>query len=236
MTSSIPLVVGMPVYRRAWVMNDWFDSFESQDPPDGTRLLFGLSSSEDGTEQIIHRRCEDGGYPYEILDVDQFPKFEEYQKGHPARYGILAAIRNVLLRRVVSLSPGAYVSWDSDILLYPGSLRELLCTPEAAVGALLDMGGKVLPGYWSWMRLDGGDAYRPPTTALGFPADRPLSGPFPVGVIMGAKMLRPVAYRNGRYADHILGEDVGFSIALESLGIARWIAPRAKGEHLYRLD
>lgn len=241
----IPLVVGMPVYKRAWILDEWFDSLEAQDPPDGTRLIFAASPSDDGTEQTILRRWPSA----EILPIDYFDPFEDSERDACGRYAMLATVRNRLLRAVAALGPMGYLSWDSDIILRPGALRELWNASDSkgAVGALVDMGGAQRPGHWSWMHLQGTEAFRPPDVFDGIPdqgttvcigENDTMPDPYRrrrVGVIMGCKLLSPNAYRNARYADHIDGEDVGWAIQCEAMGIERWLVPRARGEHRWRL-
>lgn len=240
----IPLVVGMPVYKRAWIMDAWFDSLEAQNPPSNTRLIFGMSYDEngrdpDGTTQIIERRWPTA----EIIDMPGYG-YTDAERDNDSRYTYLANIRNRLLRIMGSLDPLHYLSWDSDIILRPGALQALREPAQDAVGALVDMGGTQRPGNWSWMVLRGDDAYRPggisrsrgtPVYATTSPSHGTELDPFQVGVIMGCKLMSPAAYKNTRYADHILGEDVGWAIQCEHMGIERWIAPQARGEHRWRI-
>jgi hypothetical protein len=228
----LTLVIGCPVFERAWVLEDWFDAVEALNPPDDTRFLFGLTRSRDATEEIIARRAPAA----EVLDMGDLG-FGEGDKADPDRYAYLAGIRNEMLKQVRRLNADAYLSLDSDILLRPDALSALLSQPEDryALGALVDMGGRELPGYWSWMTLFGGDAMRPrearqvETPLRGEPARK-------VGVIMGAKLLRREAYRQGVYADHVLGEDVAFALSLEAAEVDCWLVPGALGEHRYRLN
>jgi hypothetical protein len=234
---TTPLVVGLPCHRRQWCLDRWFDSVEAQDLPEGTRFLFILSEQGDPSERIILRRRPDA----EILYAEGLPSFGEDEKDDPSRYVVLAHLRNQLLRRVCSIEPDYYLSWDSDIILEPNAywaLRGVVDQGDGAVGALVDMGGEVYPGNWSWMRLEGTDAIRPlGLGADGLPLLRSPGGvfPFPVGVIMGVKLMTPRAYRDVRYADHVLGEDVGWAIQAEAMGVERWVCPAARGEHLYRI-
>jgi hypothetical protein len=220
-----PLVVGCPVHRRAWIMDRWFDSVEAQELPDGTRFVFALSEQGDPTERVIARRCPQA----EVAHVPG-PAFSDAERDHPARYGRLAEIRNRLLKLVASYEPHHFLSWDSDILLEPGAFWALAAVREPAVGALVDMGGDEHPGNWSWMLLDGRDAFRP------FSGHAPIvrMDLWRVGVIMGAKLLSLDVVRSVRYADHILGEDVGWAINAEALGIPRYVCGKARGVHVYR--
>lgn len=234
----IPLVIGCPVYRRAWILDEYFDSLEAQEPPDGTRLIFALSTDEDGrdpdgTAKVIERRWPTA----EIIEVPGIG-FEDEHREHPDRFAYLANVRNRLLRVVALVSPEHYLSLDSDIILEPGALDALRAASRDqrvgdAVGALVDMGGAQRPGHWSWMMLSGHNAWRPPNQAEH--PQFPHGLPFQAGVIMGCKLMSPVAYRNARYADHIDGEDVGWAIQCEAMGIQRWVAPAARGEHRWRV-
>jgi hypothetical protein len=218
------------VYRRAWILEEWFDSLEAQNVPDGTRLIFGVNynqdGQDDGTVSIIQRRWPSA----EIIDLPGYG-YEDDERDAGGRFGDLALHRNRLLRIVASLGPKHYLSWDSDIILEPGAVAALHAANKDAVGALVDMGGVQRPGNWSWMMLEGNDAERHMNPGIHVKIGRPWQ----VGVIMGCKLMSPHAYKNARYADHILGEDVGWAIQCEAMGVERWVAPAARGEHRWRL-
>lgn len=234
-----PLLIGVPCHHRQWCLDEWFDSLEAQDVPERTQLVFMLSDPSDPSLQVIFRRWEKWQARIEL--ADGLPSFEEHEKHAPGRYAVLAEIRNRLLRIAAAQSPAYYLSWDTDIILEPGSIRAMIETSRSgpaplisAVGALTDMGGEVYPGHPSMMALDGTDARRYDDLSVGqlVLEQRPQQ----VGVVMGCVLMSPGAYRNARYADHILGEDVGWAIQCEAMGIERWICPKARGRHLYRLS
>ena len=225
---TVPLLIGAPIFQRAWILDRFFDAVEAQDVP--VRFLFGLTPGDDGTEEIIFRRAPDA----EIMLIDDLPSFGPGDEDAPDRYATLAEIRNRLLDRVCEILPTFYLSLDSDILLRPLAVDELLRTAltkgAALVGWAGDMGGSVFPGHWSWMDFDE-DGWPEREVLLGEP--QLPAEPFRVGVIMGAKLMAPRAYLQVRYSDHLLGEDVAFSLAARRLGIDRWLCPTARGVHHY---
>jgi hypothetical protein len=208
--------------------------------------VFALSYDEDGrdpdgTAAVIQQRCPAA----EILDVPGIG-FEDSERDSEHRYAYLADIRNRLLRIVAAIGPAYYLSLDSDILMRPDALSALLRAADGrgAVGGLIDMGGAQMPGHWSWMHLDGDDAYRsnqrvPLATDWPGPigeneAMPQLPSRLRVGVIMGCKLMSPNAYRNARYADHVDGEDVGWAIQARAMNVPLWLVPAARGEHILR--
>jgi hypothetical protein len=236
--TGVPLVIGLPCHRREWCLDRWFDSLAAQDVPEKTLLLFALSEPGDPSERIIIRRSKELGLDHWIFYAEGLPCFGEDQKDDPRRYAVLAHIRNQLLRRLLTIQPHYYLSWDSDIILEPGAfaaMRHLVENRQlhrVAAGALVDMGGNVYPGNWSWMSLSGQDAFRHPNQAITAAEQR---YPFRADVIMGVKLMTPAAYSDVRYADHVLGEDVGWAIQAREMGIERWVCPAARGTHLYRI-
>lgn len=231
------LIVGCPVYRRAWVLDQYFDALEAQDFPAKTRFVFALSYDKDGrdpdgTAAVIERRCPDAT----ILEVPG-AGYEDAERASDGRYAYLADVRNRLLRTVAHIDPRAFLSVDSDILLQYNAYGRLASTlsgwQTSAAGALVDMGTPESGPAPSWMMLDADWAERPAARAVDLSTYGYLE-PFPVGVIMGAKLLTRHAFRNCRYTDHLLGEDIGFAIQMRAMQIQPYLVPAARGEHVLR--
>jgi hypothetical protein len=235
--APVKLIVGCPVYERAWSLPRWFDSVESQNLR-GIELeyLFAYSVSQDDTLKIITQRAPEARF-IDVDDLDAFPDRKD-----SARLHVLAEIRNRMLERVRELDPDYYLSWDSDVLLAPDALDELFVAVDdfdaQCVSPLFGMLGgdpryPSFPSAMEWlkppMRSDQA-RHMDPDALLA------LDQPVPVDINMGVVLMSRQCYQAGEYRWHAQGEDLGRAQSLEEHGIDRWLAPQARGRHLWERE
>lgn len=128
-----------------------------------------------------------------------------------ARLRHMVTIRNLVLAEVRRQGPDLFLSLDSDILLHPQALVEMIesTTRFDAVGGATFMSarGEEFPNC-GWMRgMQGFSRHR-----------MEHAGVIPVGVIMAAKLMTPAAY-NVDYTFSLQGEDIGWSVAAAAAGV-----------------
>lgn len=228
------LAIGMPVFERAWCLPLWFDSLEAQKlaPKEDITLCFVYSKSFDGTYDILRRRGEEYGdlliYEY---DIKTYSSREDM-----ARFNELVLYRNWLLDMVKEVDPDYFLSWDNDILFYPGRLQALLevAASDRVVGALMDMGGRdevmAHPSVMDFGATPYEVAFRKPWK------EYPHQEPFKCDIVMAVKLMGREVYQNARYRWDQVGEDIGFCHSCDELGYERWLQPQAHGIHLYDKD
>lgn len=114
------LLVGCPIYDRAWVLEDWFDRVQDwEQGVGGIHYVFALTPSTDKTAELIAMRAPSAT----IIECTEGTHGTDRNWNVPERIETLAATRNRLLKwaRFLMRAKGldAFLSLDSDILLPP---------------------------------------------------------------------------------------------------------------------
>lgn len=211
------IIIGGPIYARAWILPYWFECIEKQDwPLHELGFIFEGSPYDGPTKKALFdwqsKHPEVGCFEY-------YTTFNEGHKRHgPAgqrrwsieRYKFMASLRNAVLDHVRVRKPERFFSLDSDILLEdPSTIRklyELTATPGihgAAPLMYMTPKGTRFPSVMTWVHKPGGYAKRM--------ANYPIGTTFRADVIMAAKMMSPELYNNVNYEAHRQGEDLGWS-------------------------
>lgn len=121
-------------------------------------------------------------------------------------------LRNILLEEVRVLAPDVFLSLDSDILLAPDTVRQLVETLTEDHRGFAAVGGKTYLGpgtdcvTWATWNRNGGLSRQD------------AQGIFPVDIIMAIKLMSPEAY-NVDYKFEINGEDIGWSFNCRDAGL-----------------
>lgn len=113
------IVVGCPVYERGWILPTWFDHLEKQGE---VKFAFVYTPSKDDTLDVIMDRAED---PH-IIEYTDGVHSEERNWQAKGRIETMAVMRNLLLEYVREVGADYYLSLDSDILLPPGAIKDLV--------------------------------------------------------------------------------------------------------------
>lgn len=209
----VKVIIGCPVWRRAWVINHWLEYIEKQDFP-LSDLGFVFELGEDDEETHDKLWAWHSQHP-EVSIFDGVVRADVRHKQHPSRgrkwlradYWKMVNMRNALLDRVRAYQPDRYFSLDSDILLEDPSTISILYELTKqwdAVGTLSYMTpeGTDYPSAMTWRNKPGGPAYR---------ADYPIGNVFNADVIMASKMMSRKTYESSYYIWHKQGEDLGWS-------------------------
>ena len=192
------ILIGCPVFDRGWILDEWFKhSYQAL-------INTGLNG---GYVFVLDRRSQADlaviAKYLDVLDIEIVFVKEEltaYKRDwNPSRYEFMVYLRNTLLSKVRELKPDFFLSLDSDILVHPGSINNLIESVDKynAVGGKLYMSkGRHHPSY-AMLKRHG--LHRPD-----------CSGIMKVDVIMAMKLMTPSAY-NVDYRVHSYGEDIGWS-------------------------
>lgn len=207
------VLIGAPVYDRAWILPEWFSAIEKQDMPlSNIGFVFEGAPNDEATINLLldwHAR-----HP-EVLCFDVSINTKQGHASHKEgrrqwthdRYYDMVAFRNNLLDRAIGYDFDRYFSLDTDIILEdPATISRLAAFAErpVAVAPLMFMSPSSIrhPSVMSWLGQPGGRAKR---------LNYPLGTTFKADVIMAAKMMSHSVYHNVRYAWHAQGEDLGWS-------------------------
>ena len=134
----------------------------------------------------------------------------------------MVRLRNILLESVRTLEPDIFLSLDSDILLHPNTIMNLIESLDNydAVGGrcyMYPMGTRE-PSYGALDRRE-------------FIRGEDFGGICQAGVLMGIKMMSPKAY-NVDYRFSHFGEDIGWSHACRDLDLTLGWDGRTINKHL----
>lgn len=215
------VVVGAPAFRRGWILPRWVDHAAKACANAGLEPTFVVVAGRDDSE------AWDGVADAERLDrveIDE-PRVEDRRDwANPGRFERMVELRNTLLGRVRELAPPLFLSVDTDILLHPDAVANMVDSLRRgwhAVGGGCYMNTGTANS--SYATLLHGSLYRPPAPG----------GAFIVDVIMALKLMTPAAYRVD-YEYHRQGEDIGWSIAARRAGLALGWDNRVTSKHVLR--
>ena len=206
------LVVGCPVRRREWIIDDWFDHVEMAAVELGWRPTYAIvGDRRDPTVAIVRDRCAIADRQLIFAHADDDLDRPDERQWNAGRFARMVELRNTLLGLVRAERPRYFLSLDSDILLGTNTLAGLV-QASAAYGAV------------------GGATWMTPTTDM-IPSCGWLKGMnglirrriehqgvMAVDVIMAIKLMTPAAYAVD-YETHPQGEDVGWSKACRRAGV-----------------
>lgn len=208
--SKKKFLIGAPTANREWIVRHWVNGVQGayagiQDEYDLGIVLVGEES--DGFVATVDEYCKAMRHAYYLSPIEEDKKDDVRQWNH-SRYQRMVYLRNTLLQSVRMLEPDYFLSLDTDIIMHPDALVNLLETMEdpekdaSAVGGKLYMTrhGVNTPSYGMWRGSAVSQGIR----------RRNSSGVFPVNVIMAMKLMNPAAY-NIDYEFHTHGEDLGWS-------------------------
>jgi hypothetical protein len=219
------LTVGCPVRDRAWIIGDWYDHVDracTEAQFEDFNLVVIGAQGDTTFSTLVARSTRDVHIIYsgEVASPDE----RDWQQ--PGRYDHMAALRNRLLRKVRQLQPDLYLSVDSDVLLHPQALVDmlgLLATGKyGAVGSKTYLSDRSrIPNYASFA---AGGLFRPDA-----------NGRFPVAVLMAIKLMTPDAYAVD-YAGDPLGEDIAWSKAARRAGVRLGWSGVTTSRHVWSRD
>jgi len=220
-------VVGCPVRNRKWILSDWFEHVyvACQRAGTGTPLFaFVLGNSEDATNEYLEGLIKDRRIAGIVSSIDDEEPAKIDRDWGPDRYHHMVKVRNNLLDLVrEGWGADVFLSLDSDILLHPDALRNMLWSLERfdAVGGKTYMTrqGTICPSY---AMLTRNGALRRPDSA----------GIFQVDVIMAIKMMASEALYRVDYEWSSQGEDIGWSKAARRAGVSLGWDGRVASKHV----
>lgn len=212
------VLIGLPVFRREWILPKWFEYIEAQDfPLEDLGFLFNVDPNDMATIKILQsfydRHPELKHFEFIETHSDKHSAHEEGTRlWNKDQYSFMVKLRNQLLHRVSEINPDRYFSLDSDVLLEsPRTISELVQLTASgtgidAVSPLMFMmpDNIVFPNSMTWMNGTIGDkGYRH--------THYPFGSLFKSDIIMAAVMMSQQVFRNARYEWHEQGEDLGWS-------------------------
>lgn len=217
------LIIGCPIYDRAWMLPAWFGAIAKQSfPLEDIGFVFITSHFDPDTisELIRFQQAHHEVAVFDIVENLSEPH-DTHPEGHRIwtddKYRKMVALRNQLLYQVRCHQPERFFSLDSDIILEaPDTIERLFnftAIGSCAVSPLMYMtpDGVAFPSTMTWVDAPGGVAGR-------MIEAYPMGQIFQTDVIMAAKMMSKEVYENVDYTFHTQGEDLGWSTNVTKAG------------------
>lgn len=195
------LLVGCPVARREWIIDQWWDKVEEAcRVADVVPEFVFAADGGDPTVDLLMELSEKSTHAIHFVWVDD-PTPPTAREWNADRYHRMVELRNQLITKVRELAPPLFLSLDSDILLHPRAIEGMLEGLEYydLVGSKTYMtsSGTQFPSY-AMLNVSGTGLHRPDADTL-----------MAVDVVMAIKLMTPKAYVID-YVWDSRGEDVGF--------------------------
>jgi hypothetical protein len=215
----VKVLVGCPVSHRAWILSRWHDHVAEAAEVAGVSV--GYAFVADPLDTFTLGAIEK--LPTEaVVDFVADERRADERVWNYERYRHMVELRNRLLQTVRLLDPPLFLSLDSDILLHPRALANMIETTAQfdVVGGKVYMTstGTACP---SWGSLTGAGGLQ----------RSDAEGIFPSQVVMAVKLLTPPAFRV-QYAFHTHGEDLGFSLNCHAAGLRVGVDARVCSKHV----
>jgi hypothetical protein len=227
------ILIGAPIYDRAWILPEWIKAIEKQNfPKEDLGFLFNLGPDDDSTHEILwnwhERRPEFQVFDAQIqMKINHSAHPDETRIWSSMQYYNMVFLRNDLLERAAVLSDNFdyYFSLDSDILLEdPETLNKLVSYAQeditrSVISPLMYMTpfDTNFPSAMSWLDKPGGKATRMLNKYS-------VGRLFEADIIMAAVFMQNYVFKNIRYQWHHQGEDLGFATALADAGYKSYAA------------
>ena len=200
------LIVGCPVYERAWVLDAWFDALEDWRDHADITFFFVYTDSLDETREVI----EDRAWKKIVFTFNDGNHSTKRNWGDRTRLETLAEMRNFLIAQVNLDSPDFFLSLDSDILVAPWEQSQALFdTQYDAVAPLVYLGSGDISNAFNFH----GDHHRRITESRRYGTDQR------VDVIAAAKLMKPRAYQVSEYGYDRYGEDFYWAREMRRNGV-----------------
>lgn len=215
------IVIGCPIKDRAWCLPEWFDSIDKQNVP--VQIVCVYSESDDDTLKIL----DDNGV---TVIEDERPgrsltEIDGHLWGNTDTYQYMADLRNGLMDVVKAMGASHFFSLDSDIILPKDGLKRLMEYAETHPG-VISPGVNMARNATAWNVMSWVD---PRTPRLAHRGGTPVGGK--ADVIMAAMLLDRHAM-TAQWESHSQGEDIGYCLDAEAVGVDRWWVPEINCMHL----
>lgn len=232
------VVVGCPVQNREFVIEEYLDCVYNLDyPKDKLIPAFFVNNSNDGTGQIIQHWLEN--HEKEYLDIGYLEKKRVYkgktdsQKRDKRDFTLFAVVRNLFIKYILSFNFDYFFSYDSDILIPPHTLKQLLSHDKDICSILVWNGisfGKNNYNYRKWMQSRTGKwnyyLYEIQPSQL-----------FEVDITGACYLMKKDVLDSGvKYKAHRFGEDWEFCMDAKKNGFKLYVDPTINNEHKARWE
>lgn len=212
------ILIGCPVKERDWILPLWTEYVKAASATYNVEFLFVAEEEDQPTFDMLNA----------LGKVIQTKETRPYTRNwaNKNRLKTMVEVRNLLLSEVRNIGPDYFLSLDSDILLHPDTIDNLIETISVAdnigvVGGLTYLDQRD-------HRITNIANINPRTRAL----QRVKSpGIHEVDVVMAIKMMSPESYKVD-YQYDLRGEDIGWCNAVRESGVKIFCDGRVASKHV----
>lgn len=220
------VLIGCPVRERGWILPRYLQCLLELDyPKNQIEYAFVVNDSTDDTLAILQEFARHSASPVRLVLQNMASRNSSFRGAY--NIGNLVVLRNTLLKMFLKTNCNHLFSLDSDILVTPDSLNELIKLQMPVVSLLVRNDhhlGEL--GYYNISQLQGG-RYRP---IRDFPRDCLI----PVDCTGAGYLINRwvIEEKEVRYHPHPQGEDAGFCDDARAKGVTIWCHTGLEGIHV----
>lgn len=231
------ILVGCPVAKRDWVIAEYLEAACTALDHTGLDYAFVFLGDvvRDATFPVAKEAIANRNTSALFVQSHDDAPAERPHAWKTTDYHRMADLRNQLLKAVREIEPEFFLSLDSDILLAPQTVVQLLETSEKfdAVGGKCYMSPPLRPKE---NRINLSVSARNPSYGKLKPNGNfhrsDASGVFQVDILMAIKLMSPRAYNIDYAYDH-RGEDLGWSRKCREAGVTLGWDGRTANKHVW---
>lgn len=212
------ITIGCPIANRIYLIDKYLDGIQQLDyPKDKIKLYFLVNNCRDGTDIELKKFRDRNKHLYMDIVIEKYKMtFKKDERTANVREGIyrrLAELRNYVLTKI---DTDYFFSVDSDIILSPNSLLELVKAKKDIIACIIN-NDQILRPYKKYPEIRTNlliDHNRQVTHYLNFPLNEIIE----VGYTGAVYLMTNEVTKRVRYDYSSLGEDIPFCATARQLG------------------
>ncbi|OME55384.1 hypothetical protein BSK59_12960 [Paenibacillus odorifer] len=227
------ILIACPVRNREWILPAYLEHLHSlKYPKKNLSILWVINQSDDNSEQILKKFQREYSHEYRKITIKIFNGSKIVPNDKRIRatrnryiYNHLAELRNYILSQVGNND--FIFSSDSDILLKPDTLTQLINSDKDIISSIIFNGYKFdKENAWRYPNIlkqlsDGKIEHIANSYVKKSPISK-ISKLLQVDVTGASVLLSKYAATKIKYGYHIQGEDVAFCLEAKKKGFDIW--------------
>jgi hypothetical protein len=154
------ILIAAPIQNRAWILPHYLEHIKKINYPKNLiRIYWIVNNSQDATLLILRKFKEENKSEYlDIeIEIDDSPKVFEDKRETETRekytYSFLSYLRNKMLKKTVKRKCDYLFSCDTDILVSPDIIKNLMAFNKSCVSSLIYNGYELFDEFWKFPNI-----------------------------------------------------------------------------------
>jgi len=227
------ITIGTPIRNREWILDDFFKGILNLNyDKKSINLVFLINDSQDRSMEKVYIFTDKNHNKYKNITVLSkryyAPEDKRTNRSRDKIIPHLARVRNDLLQSVRDLNSDYFLSLDSDIIVNPEIINNLISHDKDIISSIIyndENHDKTYPNRYNNIMISCNDSYA-------HYLDYPQHEIFPVDVTGACYLLKNGVYRIINYDDHPQGEDIAFCKKAKQHGFEIWCDPTTRSNHI----